>query len=269
LGIFGDKVPTRNEVRKRKWASPTGVAGLGAEPHSKSPIQKEVRDLQNIWDSLVRTLGSGRWEMLLEGLLVTIQITAGAIAIGILIGIVIVYFKLSKFKLLRAIAFVYLGVIRGTPAVTQLLIVSVVFFSGFRGNLIWIGIVGLGINSGAYVAELIRAGIQSIDKGQTEAGLSLGFNKTQTMIFIVMPQAVKNILPSFINEFIMLIKETAIVGFVAGQDLTRVASQIMSRTFEPMPLFVAAAMYLILISVLTFFLGIFEKRLRRSDAADV
>ncbi|MCL2840619.1 MAG: amino acid ABC transporter permease [Defluviitaleaceae bacterium] len=220
-----------------------------------------------LWASLLNTLGYGRTEMLLQGLLVTIQITAGAIAIGIVIGAIVAYFKLSRFKILRGIAFVYLGVIRGTPAVIQLLIVGALFFSGFRGNRVWIGVVALGINSGAYVAELIRGGIQSIDKGQMEAGLSLGFSKTKTMVYIVMPQAIKNILPSFVNEFIMLTKETAIVGFVGVADLTRIAQQIVSRTFDVTPLFVSAIMYLVLISVLTFFLGKFEKRLRKSDTA--
>ena len=225
-------------------------------------------ELDSIWQSLIRTFEAGRLEMLLQGLLVTIQITAGALAMGIVIGAIISYCKLSKFKILKAVSFVYLGVIRGTPLVLQLLLVSALMFSGFRGNRVWIAIVGLGINSGAYVAELIRGGIQSVDPGQTEAGLSLGFNKAKTMIFIVMPQAIKNILPSFINEFIMLIKETAIVGFIGVADLTRVSQQIMSRTFEVMPLFVSAVMYLTLISSLTFLLGILEKRLRQSETAE-
>ena len=215
--------------------------------------------------SLERTLAYNRPEMLLDGMLLTIQISLGAILLGIVIGTVIATFKLSKFKILNAIAFVYLGVIRGTPAVTQLLIINATLFAGRRGVGMWVAIVSLGINSGAYVAEIIRAGILSIDKGQMEAGLSLGFTKVQTMAFVVMPQAIKNILPTFVNEFIVLIKETAIVGFIGVQDLNRVSQQIMSRTMDPMPLFVTAAMYLTLISVLTFFLSIFEQKLRSSD----
>ena len=220
---------------------------------------------ENIMQSLERTLSVGRAEMLMRGMWVTIQISLGAIIVGLIIGTIIVTCKLSKFRLLRAIAFVYLGVIRGTPSVTQLLIVNATIFAGVRGAGVWVAIVALGINSGAYVAEIIRAGILSIDKGQREAGLSLGFTNIQTMRYIIMPQAIKNIIPTFCNEFIVLIKETAIVGFIAVADINRVAQQIMSRTFEIMPLFVAAAMYLALISILTALLGIFERKLRAAD----
>jgi len=216
--------------------------------------------------NLQRTLGDGRARDLVDGMWITIQISLGAMALGILIGSIIASFKLSRFKPLRAIAFIYLGVIRGTPAVTQLLIVKATIFTGVRGAPLRIGIVALGINSGAYVAEIIRAGIMSIEKGQTEAGLSLGLSKWQTMFFIVLPQAIKNVLPAFVNEFIVLIKETAIVGFVAIRDVTRVANLIMSRTMEPTPLFVSAAMYLFVISILTILLGLLEKRLRKADS---
>jgi len=219
----------------------------------------------NLITNLERTLGGGRARELLDGLWITIQISLGAMLIGIIIGSFIAACKLSKYRFPRAVAFIYLGVIRGTPAVTQLLIVSATIFATARGAPLRIGIVALGINSGAYVAEIIRAGIMSIDKGQTEAGLSLGLSKSQTLVFIVMPQAIKNILPTFINEFIVLIKETAIVGFVAIRDVTRVANLIMSRTMEPTPLFVSAAMYLIVISILTMLLGLLEKRLRKAD----
>ena len=219
----------------------------------------------DIVGSFTKTFEAGRGALLWQGFVVTVQVTAGAIGLGILIGIVLAYFKLSRLKILNAISFVYLGIIRGTPVVLQLLIVQLVLFSGFRGNRVWVAIVALGINSGAYVAELIRGGIQSVDKGQTEAGLSLGLSKTQTMIFIVMPQAIKNILPSFINEFIMLTKETAIVGWAGVQDLTRIAQQITVRTFDAMPLLVSGAIYLTFISILTFFLSLIEKYLRKSD----
>ena len=216
-----------------------------------------------IWASLQRT--AGWWPELLSGFLITLQISLGAVIIGLVLGSIVCWLKMSKFRVARFVAFVYLGVIRGTPAVTQLLLISAILFAGYRGNRVWIGIVALGINSGAYVAEIIRAGILSIDKGQTEAGLSLGFTKSQTMRYIVMPQAVKNILPTYINEFIVMIKETAIVGFAAVQDLTRVATQIQTRTFDVMPLFVSAAMYLVLLSLLTYCLTMFEKRMRASD----
>ena len=216
-------------------------------------------------NSLERTLSAGRWQMFLDGMLVTIQISLGAVLVGLVIGSIIAYFKLSRSKVLRALAFIYLGVIRGTPSVTQILLVGSIIFAGFRGNGVWIGVVALGINSGAYVAEIIRAGIMSIDKGQREAGLSLGFTPVQTMVYIIMPQAVKNIIPTFVNEFIVLIKETAIVGFVAVADVTRVAMQLQTRTMDIMPLVVSGVMYLTLISALTALLTFAEKRLRAAD----
>jgi len=215
--------------------------------------------------SLERTLSAGRGQMFIDGMIVTIQISLGAIIVGLLIGCIIAYLKLSRYKALRAISFIYLGIIRGTPSVTQILLVNAIIFAGFRGNRVWIGIVALGINSGAYVAEIIRAGILSVDKGQQEAGLSLGFTRAQTMRYIIMPQAVKNIIPTFVNEFIVLIKETAIVGFVAVADVTRIAMQIQTRTMDFTPLLVSAVMYLVLISVLTALLSLLERRLRVAD----
>jgi len=211
------------------------------------------------------TLSYGRAEMLLRGMWITIQISAGAILMGLVIGSFVCAMKLSRFRLLRVLASIYLGIIRGTPVVTQALIIAGTIFASYRGNRVWIAVVALGINSGAYVAEIIRAGILSIDKGQTEAGLSLGLNKAQTMIFVVMPQAIKNILPTMVNEFIVLIKETAIVGFIAVNDLTRIAQQIMSRTMTITPLLVAAVMYLTLIGILTFLMSLLEKKLRAGD----
>jgi len=223
--------------------------------------------------SLELALLYGRWQMLVRGMWLTIRISLGAVLLGLLIGSIIVSCKLNDIKglwgipkkILRFIAFLYLAIIRGTPSVTQLLIVSGTIFAGVRGAGLWIGIVALGINSGAYVAEIIRAGIMSIDKGQREAGLSLGFTRAQTMRYIILPQAVKNIIPTFVNEFIVLIKETAIVGFVGVMDLTRVAQQIVTRTFDLMPIFVSGIMYLTLISILTMLLGILERKLRAGD----
>jgi len=219
----------------------------------------------DLFIQIERALSAGRLERLLGGLLVTIQLSLGAVILGVIIGSIIAAFRMSDWKVLRGIASVYLAVIRGTPAVTQLLIVNTVIFGTFRGMGLWVGIVGLGINSGAYVAEIIRAGILSVDKGQTEAGLSLGLSRSRTMAFIVMPQAIKNILPTLVNEFIVLIKETAIVGFIGVGDLTRVAAQIMSLTFNPTVLFISAGMYLVLIGIVTMLLGLLERKLRSSD----
>jgi polar amino acid transport system permease protein/polar amino acid transport system substrate-binding protein len=163
------------------------------------------------------------------------------------------------------IANVYIDVIRGTPVVLQLLIMYFVILSSSRNGVL-VAILTFGINSGAYVAEIVRAGILAVDKGQTEAGRSLGLSQVQTMIYIVIPQAIKNVLPPMGNEFVVLLKETAIVGYVALSDLTRVANQIASRTYEAfMPLIGAAVIYFIMIKILTILLGKLERRLRVSD----
>ena len=207
----------------------------------------------------------GRWRMILDGLTITLQITAGAAVLGIIIGLTLTFFRMSGIKLLELFAKLYIGVIRGTPVITQLLILNATVFGAARGMGVWVGIIGFGINSGAYVCEIFRAGILSIDKGQTEAGRSLGLSSRQTMRFIVLPQAIKNILPTLANESIVLFKETAIIGIVGVADITRVSQQIMSRTFNVMPMFIAAAIYLVIVAVLTFFLSKLEKRLRASD----
>ena len=214
----------------------------------------------------VNAIALGRWQMFMDGLVVTLQITAGAAVMGVIIGLALTFFRMSGILPLELFAKIYIGVIRGTPVVLQLLIINATIFATARGMGVWVGIVAFGINSGAYVCEIVRAGIQSIDKGQTEAGRSLGLSSRQTMSFIVLPQAVKNILPALANESIILIKETSIVGFVAVADITRVSQQISSRTFNVIPMFVAAAFYLVLVSVLTFFLSKLEKKLRESDA---
>ena len=161
---------------------------------------------------------------------------------------------------------VYLTVIRGTPTVIQLLIMNFVVFGSVSVNEILVGSLAFGINSGAYVAEIVRSGIMSIDQGQTEAGRSLGLNFTQTMRLIIIPQAFKNVLPALVNEFIVLIKETSIIGYIGMMDLTKGAMLIQSRTYNAfMPLLAAAAIYLIVVMVLTFFMNKLERRLRTSE----
>jgi len=208
----------------------------------------------------------GRMTMLLRGLLTTLQISAGAVTLGVFIGVVTAFLKMSGFKPLQSVAGVYIDIIRGTPAVTQLLIINFTIFASVRGAGVWVGIVAMGINSGAYVSEIIRAGVLSVDAGQAEAGRSLGFSRFETMRFIVMPQAIKNILPAIANEFIVLIKETAIVGYIAVEDLTKAGQIIVSRTLSTVPLFATAVLYLFIIKILTHFFKILENRLRLSDA---
>lgn len=207
-----------------------------------------------------------RYLLLLKGIGVTIQVSLVAVALGILIGFLVALCHLSNKKLLRAFGGVYTDVIRGTPAVTQLLIIYFVIFASVNIPKWIIAAIAFGINSGAYVSEIIRAGILSVDRGQTEAGRSLGLNESQTMIHIVMPQAVKNIFPALCNEFIVLIKETAIVGYVGLMDLQKAGDFIRSATFSALvPLAGTAVIYYVLIKILTLLFKRIEERLRKSE----
>lgn len=211
-----------------------------------------------------------RWKLYIKGLGVTLEIAFFAAVLGLLIGTVIALMKLStkrngKKTIWARIANVYIDVIRGTPSVLQLLIMWFIIMSSCKNGML-VAVLSFGINSGAYVAEIVRAGILAVDKGQSEAGRSLGLSKSQTMIYIIIPQAVKNVLPPIGNEFIVLLKETAIVGYVSMTDLTRTANQISSRTFEAfMPLIGAAVIYFVIIKILTILLDKLERRLRKSD----
>ena len=210
-----------------------------------------------------------RYKLLLEGVGVTIKVSLLAVVVGILIGMLIAMCNLSQKKLPRAIGGIYTDVIRGTPSVTQLMIIYFVIFASVPVQLDkWIiAAIAFGVNSGAYVSEIIRGGILSVDHGQTEAGRSLGLNAFQTLTRIVIPQAVKNIFPALCNEFIVLIKETAIVGYVGLMDIQKAGDFIKSATYEAfMPLVGTAVIYYVLIKILTLSLRQVEKRLRRSDA---
>lgn len=215
-------------------------------------------------------ISGDRWKLYMQGLGVTLQIAAFAAILGMIIGTILAFMKLSvrrngKKTILAVIANIYIDVIRGTPSVLQLMIMWFIIFYSAK-NRVAVAVLSFGINSGAYVAEIVRAGILAVDKGQMEAGRSLGLSRTQTMISIIIPQAVKNVLPPIGNEFIVLLKETAIVGYVSLTDLTRVANQIASRTYEPfMPLIGAAVIYFVVIKILTILLERFERRLRKSD----
>ena len=211
-----------------------------------------------------------RYLAYLDGIKVTILISLLAIAIGIVIGILVAVVKVSatnsKMKWLAGICNIYITIIRGTPLMVQLLIIYNLVFTSRNTNEIIVGAVCFGINSGAYVAEIIRAGIESIDKGQMEAGRSLGLNYIQTMSMIILPQAIRNILPALGNEFIVLIKETSVAGVIAVTDLTKAAQYIGSRTWDILPpLIIAAACYLVLVMGLTKLLSVFERRLARGD----
>ena len=219
--------------------------------------------MSNFYKCFIR---EDRYTLLLSGIGVTLKVSLLAVILGILIGIVIAFCSLSKRKPIRLIGKVYTDIIRGTPSVTQLMIIYFVIFATVDIEKWIIAAIAFGINSGAYVSEIIRAGILSLDKGQTEAGRSLGLNAYQTMTRIVIPQALKNIFPALCNEFIVLIKETAIVGYVGLMDIQKAGDFIKSATYEAfMPLIGTAIIYYVLIKVLTLILGVFENKLRKSD----
>ena len=211
-----------------------------------------------------------RYKMFLEGIGNTLMVALFATMIGVLIGALIAIVKTihkqsNKLKILNAIAEIYTTIIRGTPVVVQLLIMYNIVFV-WSDNAVLIGIIGFGINSGAYVAEIIRAGINAVDIGQTEAGRSLGLSQGQTMRSIVLPQAIKNVLPAIGNEFISLLKETSVIGFLGVIDLTKAAERVISRTADVyFPYITIAVIYLAFVYILNYFVKKLEKRLAKSD----
>ena len=220
-----------------------------------------------------------RWKYLWDGLGATLQVTFFSLLLGVAIGIIIAIIRSTHdknikdmkgaskgiLKVLDLIARVYLTVIRGTPVVVQLMIMYYVVLVSST-NKILVATIAFGFNSGAYVAEIFRSGIMAIDNGQFEAGRSLGFNFVQTMRYIIVPQAFKNVLPALANEFIVLLKETSVAGYVALQDLTKGGDIIRSRTYDAfMPLIGVAIIYLVMVMFFTYLVGILERRLRNSE----
>ncbi|MBQ9252473.1 MAG: amino acid ABC transporter permease [Clostridia bacterium] len=217
-----------------------------------------------------------RWQQYLNGVGTTLYVTVLALILGIALGVLVAVVRTAHDQqrpghknpvlgVLNAIFKVYVTVIRGTPMMVQLLIMGFVIFSSSR-EFSLIGALTLGINSGAYTAEIIRGGLMAVDQGQMEAGRSLGLNYVDTMRFIVVPQAIKSILPALGNEFIVLLKDTSLISVIGGQELLYAAKGIVSRTYEAMfPYIGAAVIYLILVMIFTWLLGIFERRLRASD----
>lgn len=212
-----------------------------------------------------------RWIYILTGLKNTLIIALLAVILGVIIGFLVAVVRVSHDKtgilpVLNALCKVYLTIIRGTPAMIQLLIIYYVVFQSVNVSKILVAVIAFAINSGAYVAEIMRGGIMSVDGGQTEAGRSLGLSYKQTMIYIILPQAVKNVLPALANEFITLIKETSICGYIGLMDLTRGGDIIRSQTYEAfLPLIAVALIYLIIVEILTVLVGKWEKSLRKSE----
>ncbi len=224
-------------------------------------------------------LYDNRYLMLLEGLGTTLKLTFFALLLGVALGVIVALIRVSWDKnnaemrhaprfllgLANGVAKVYLTVIRGTPVVVQIMIIFFVIMANSNNKLL-AGIIAFGVNSGAYVAEIIRGGIMSIDQGQSEAGRSLGFNYVQTMGYIILPQAFKTVLPTLVNEFIVLLKETAVAGYVGLTDLTRAGDIIRGVSYvDFMPLLGVAIIYLVIVMFFTWLMGKLERRLRQSE----
>lgn len=235
--------------------------------------------LQNLLFQLYQTfVYQNRWKFFTSGLKITFIITVGALAMGVILGLIVGIIRTAYdtkdsgkkspvLSVLNAICKLYLTVIRGTPMMVQLLIMGfVIMVPKTDSGTIMCGIITLGINSGAYVAEIARSGIMSISKGQMEAGRSLGFNYIQTMWYIVIPQALKNILPALGNEMITLLKDTSLVSVIALRDVTKQAQNIVSKTYQAfVPYISLAVIYLVIVIILTKLLNVLERRLRKSD----
>ena len=227
--------------------------------------------LQSFSEKFVQNfITDDRWRYLTNGLYVTLKVTFFAVLMGIVLGFIVALIRnahehTGRFKILNALCSLYLTVIRGTPVLVQLMLIYFAVFSSVRVDKAFTAILAFGINSGAYQAEIFRSGIQSLPKGQFEAGRSLGFNYWQTMTTIIMPQAIRNVIPTLCNEFITLLKETSVASYIALEDLTKGGDIIRSRTYDPfMPLLAVALIYLVIVLLLTYGVKKLEQRLARS-----
>lgn len=223
--------------------------------------------LEALYDNLI---AEERYMYLIRGLGTTLTVTFFSVIVGVVLGFLVAvvrstYEKTHKLKVLNIICQIYLTVIRGTPVIVQLLIMYYIILVSMDSKVV-VAVIAFGINSGAYVAEIIRGGIMAIDNGQFEGGRSLGFNYVQTMIYIILPQVFKNVLPSLANEFIVLLKETSVSGYIALQDLTKGGDIIRSQTYNAyVPLLLVAAIYLCLVMIFSYFVKVLERRLRNSE----
>ncbi|MBR4158549.1 MAG: amino acid ABC transporter permease [Spirochaetia bacterium] len=218
---------------------------------------------QSIYDTMI---AGQRYVLILQGLGVTLLIAVCAIIIGTILGCILALMKISDNRILKGIGTLYTTVLRGLPLATQLMIFYFVVFAPLHLPKLIVAILAYGLNSGAYCTEIFRAGIQGVDIGQTEAGRSLGLSKRQTLFKIILPQAVKAVLPTYTSEFIVLIKETSVASFIAVMDMTKAGDMIRNATYNAwIPLLTCAIIYLILTLGLTKVFDIFEKRMARSD----
>ena len=231
-------------------------------------------------DFILNFVEENRWKFIYTGLKNTLFITFFSLIIGVILGVLVAIVRSSYDKtasemrrgfkkfclwLINAFCKLYLTVIRGTPIVVQLMIMYYIIFASSRNSLM-VAIIAFGINSGAYVAEIVRSGIMSVDAGQFEAGRSLGFDYKRTMWYVIIPQAFKNVLPALANEFIVLLKETSVAGYVTIRDLTMGGNIIRAATYSPfMPLVAVALIYLVMVIFFTKLVNILERRLRKSE----
>jgi ABC-type amino acid transport system permease subunit len=256
------------------------------------PIEQMVKNkepldfFQTIYKELyMNVISDGRWKLYLDGLWVTLKVSFWAIVFGTLLGMILAVLRLPEvtdynyrgknpvkragvavLRFLSWFAKFYIDLIRGTPLLLQVLIINFGIFGTIRIDKVIVGVIACGLNSAAYVAEIIRGGIMSVDHGQTEAGRSLGFSYIQTMRNIILPQAMKSALPSLCNEFIALIKETSILSYIALTELTKAGDYIRSRTYSAFtPYIISGLLYLGLTLILTKLIGKMERRLRQSD----
>ena len=255
--------------------------GNWAQLYADLTAQLQAGQALGFWDNAFvgfyqSFVAAGRWRLYLNGLLTTLEATILALLLGVVLGVVVAVIRTAHDQqraghknvilgVFNAICKIYTTIIRGTPMMVQLLIMSLVIFASSR-NYTMIGILALGINSGAYVSEIVRSGLMSVDPGQMEAGRSLGFGYVATMRHIILPQAFKNVLPTLANEFIVLLKETAVAGYVGLNDLTYVGNIIGGNAYDYLfPLLISALVYLTLVMFFTFLVGKLERGLRNSE----
>ena len=255
--------------------------GNWAQLYADLTAQLQAGQALGFWDNAFvgfyqSFVAAGRWRLYLNGLLTTLEATILALLLGVVLGVVVAVIRTAHDQqraghknvilgVFNAICKIYTTIIRGTPMMVQLLIMSMVIFANSR-NFTMVGALTLGINSGAYVSEIIRGGLMAVDPGQMEAGRSLGLNYMTTMVVIIIPQAIRAVLPALGNEFIILLKDTSLITTIGGKELLYAAQGIMNRTYEAMfPLLGVALIYLILVMLFTWLLSKFERRLAQSD----
>ena len=254
--------------------------GNWAQLYADLTAQLQAGQALGFWDNAFvgfyqSFVAAGRWRLYLNGLLTTLEATILALLLGVVLGVVVAVIRTAHDQqraghknvilgVFNAICKIYTTIIRGTPMMVQLLIMSMVIFANSR-NFTMVGALALGINSGAYVSEIIRGGLMAVDPGQMEAGRSLGLNYMTTMVVIIIPQAIRAVLPALGNEFIMLLKDTSLITVIGGKELLYAAQGIMNRTYEAMyPLLGVALIYLVLVMLFTRLLAMFERRLAQS-----